>query len=83
MMAPICIDPSCIFPAGDILPYILIGPYGPVTLITLPSSGLGDRILSSSGTLSLIGVCNFELLFSHILTIDRYLLFSTYLSLYL
>ena len=82
-MAPICMDPSCIFSAGDTLPYILIGPFGPATLITLPSSGLGDRILSPSGTLSLIGVCNFELLFSHILTIDRYLLFSTYLSLYL
>jgi hypothetical protein len=37
--------------------------------------------LSSSGTLSLIGVCNFELFFSRILTIDRYLLLSTYLSL--
>jgi hypothetical protein len=82
-MAPICIDPSCIFPAGDILNYILIGPFGPRTLITLPSSGLGDRILPPSGTLSLIGVCNFESPFSHVLTIDRYLFYSIYLSLYL
>ena len=82
-MAPICIDPSCIFSAGDTLPYILIGPFGPVTLITLPSSGLGDRTLSSSGTLSLIGVCNFESFFSRILTIDRHLLFSVCLSLQL
>ena len=82
-MAPICIDPSCIFSAGDTLPYILLGPLGPVTLTTLPSSGLGDRILSPSGTLSLIGVCNFESFFSRILTIDRYLLFSVCLSLQL
>jgi hypothetical protein len=82
-MAPICIDPSRIFPAGDILNYILIGPFDLRTLITLPPSGLGDRILPPSGTLSLIGVCNFELPLPHVFTIDRYLFFSIYLSLYL
>ena len=80
-MAPICMDPSCIFSAGDTLSYILIGPFGPVTFITLPSSGLGDRILSLIGALSLIVVCTFEPFFSRILAIDRYLLSSVCLSL--
>ena len=80
-MAPICIDPSCIFSAGDTLSYILIGPSGPVTFITLPSSGLGDRILSPIGVLSLIVVCTLESFFSRILVTDRYLPFSVCLSL--
>ena len=80
-MAPICIDPSCIFSAGDTLSYISIGPVGPVTFIILPSSGLGDRISPLIGALSFIVVCTLESFFSRILVTDRYLSFSVYLSL--
>ena len=43
----------------------------------------GSDLVPKRYSLSLIGVCNFELPFSHVLTIDRYLFYSTYLSLYL
>ena len=81
-MAPICIDPSRIFPAGDILNYLLLGPFDLRTLITLPPSGLGDRILPLCGTLSFFGVCNFELPLPHAFTIVRYLFLPIFLSLF-
>ena len=80
-MALISIDPSRIFPVGDILTYISIGLVGPVTSIILSISGLGARIWPLTGVLSLIAICSLESIFSRIFVTDRFLFPSFFLSL--
>ena len=70
-MSLISIDPSRIFSVGDILTYILVGPFGPVIPITLSLPGLGARILLLTGVSSLPAISISEPIFFRIFVIDR------------